>query len=163
MDQPTPLPQTQTGLPPLPKTGSSPILIITLLLTFPPAAFYKMWKEPRYHRWFAYFLFVTGLISITLPIAFMIFITPKLVSLYHDFGRNYDLTQNNNSSLISGITGIIQLVFAGWIFYKTRAKQALGKVALLGTLIFVSLGLVVAFVSYQNIVLSALLPIYNLL
>ena len=163
MEQTNMAPPVKTELPPMPQTGSHPFLIIALLLTFPPLAFIRMWKEPPYHRWFAYFLGITGIISVVLPIAFMIYITPKLVTLYHDFGRTYDVPQNNTTSLIAIASGIIQLIIGVWVFYKTRGKQALGKFTLIVTVILVSMGLVVAFISYQNIALSALLPVYNLL
>src|SRR6476620_6272108 len=48
-----------------PKGGETPFLLVLLLLIFfPPAAWYVMWKEHEYHRWFAWLIGAYGLLTI---------------------------------------------------------------------------------------------------
>lgn len=64
------------------------LVIILLLIIFPPVAWYKMWKKPRYHPWFSYVLWLNGIITIGIFGYFIFYSYPQLAQIFASFGGN---------------------------------------------------------------------------
>ena len=62
-----------------------PLLVILLILVFPPAAWYLLWRDTTYHRWFTYLLLVYGILTVAFSGVLIFVVMPKLSQLYSQF------------------------------------------------------------------------------
>ena len=70
-----------------PKGGETPLFLVLLLLVFfPPAAWYVMWKEKDYHRWFAWLIGIYGLFTLIGSLLIRFVLIPYSDKLYTSLG-----------------------------------------------------------------------------
>ncbi|MEN9407893.1 MAG: hypothetical protein RLZZ455_1109 [Candidatus Parcubacteria bacterium] len=140
---PLPAPDVAKTMPtkmhPLPSSvlpGSTPTWIIILLLVFfPPLAWYFMWKEARYHRWFPVLLWLYGIISITLFAIITIFVYPQINKLFESLNIERENTWLPYAAGTAVLLGICEILFGIFLFKKTQNGTALPNKLLLITLI----------------------------
>lgn len=135
-----------------------PLVIILLLLTFQPVALYLMYREKRYHRWFAYLLWVYAVMQLILFVSQAIFIYPQLAVLYKNFSTPQPTINIYSSLLFLCVLSIVE-IFAGiLLFKKTKEPFSSYKVLLrimIGVLVFGFLFAVLASLY------SFIIPIYT--
>lgn len=141
------------------KTTSKWVMIV-LLLFFPPIAFYLMWREKEYHKWFANLLILVGGLTSTLGIIQTLFITPKLLELYKDFNTEIPTTRSLLTYTLI-IFGIIELIFG--FYLNNKLKIELVTKRLLGLAVsFLLLTYLFGGYLQAKSMLSVITPLYNL-
>jgi hypothetical protein len=147
-----PTPSTQLTQTPQTPATSAPWFIILWLVIFPPVAWYLMWKESHYHRWFAYLLWLNSFPTISaLLLIFIVY--PRILALL-----NYIPSDQLIALALIVIFGILQLTLGFIVFRKTASQMPLTKTMLLVTIITLSIWYLIFIISYPLTVLSA----YNL-
>lgn len=139
---------------------TSPIVIILLLIFFAPLAWYFMWKEKRYHKWFAVLLTFYPIIAIIIIFPMAIFVIPKLTTLYKETGANPPTPWT--PLLITLIVNLLQISFGIYLFYKAKSPLATPKILLLIAVTLLALAPITLGLSIVSIVSSTIMPIYNL-
>lgn len=138
---------------------TSPIIIILFLLIFPPIALFFMFREKRYHKWFAYLLWIIAALQVFYIAIQGIFVLPKLQELYSN-SNIPNVPENAYVNLLYPLTLIVVEVFAGFVLYKKINREFVSYKNLLiltiGILIF---GYVFGF---AVTIYSIVLPVYNL-
>lgn len=139
---------------------TSPIVIVLLLIFFAPLAWYFMWIEKRYHKWFAFLiLFFASISLITISLMYFIVI-PKMIGLYREL--KIENIPDTRIPLLIGLTlNLIQLGFGAYLFKKAKSPLPTPKIFLIGAIIFLLInmfGLITVYFSVFGIIQ----PIYNL-
>lgn len=148
VNQPMPEKQKQT----------STLLIVLALLVFSPVGLYLLWKEKRLHVWFPNLLIFLSILNFLPAVSVGIFVMPKIMKLYQDFGVNY----NNNSSLFFGFIvlalSLVEVITGFILRKKVRPDGSLENKYILTCVAF----FVTEFIPVGIFVTSVILPIYNL-
>ena len=102
-----PMPENKTNFSSVNSFGS---------LVFFPVGIYLLWKE-KLHVWFPNLLILLSVLNILPALSIMIFVMPKILKLYQDFGINYN---NNNSIILGSIVLALSLIeiITGFILRK---------------------------------------------
>lgn len=136
--------------------------MLLLLFTFPPAAWYMMGKEARYHRWFVILLWINTAAILAVTIPFLFFTLPKLTQLY----QNFNSPQSSTLPSILSLAAIgVALFQGGYGLYLRRQIKAAGKIsrsALWVTITLFILNYLTGLFVINLTVLSAVFPLYNL-
>ena len=148
VNQPMPEKQKQTSV----------LLIVLALLVFFPVGIYLLWKEKKLHVWFPNLLILLSVLNILPALSIMIFVMPKILKLYQDFGINYN---NNNSIILGSIVLALSLIeiITGFILRKkVQPDGSLENKFILTCVTF----FITEFIPVGIFVMTAVLPIYNL-
>jgi len=145
------------------KTKQTPgLFILFWLVIFAPIGLYLLWREKRLHRWFPNLLIFFGFLNI-LPVATMkLFVFPKLVKLYEEFGANFNKNNIYVFAIAILVISFVEVVIG--IFLRKKLKE---EGFLKNVYVFVCLGFFVfQYVPFgwlmQSFVLGFIMPIYNL-
>jgi len=151
----------QSDVPNLPSENAIPKwVIIVLLLIFPPVAFYLMWKEKSYHKWFANLLIFVGSLTSILGIIQILIVTPKLLDLYKEFNTKISPTHSVAAYLLI-VFGIIEFSFG--IYLKNKLKMEHATKKFLATAVgFLLISYLFGGYLQAQSVLSVITPIYDL-
>jgi hypothetical protein len=138
--QPTPTtpPVQNNPQPQNTSKGPSKHLILILLIIFPPAAWYYMWKENRYHNWFASVLIVDGLIFIATAILFLLAIYYPITQASSTLG----VTTPEIASTIQYVfiaLGVIEIIYGLFLRLKTHHFTSLPKSYLIAAIILLTI------------------------
>lgn len=121
-----------------PKIGKSKHLILILLIVFPPLAWYYMWKEDRYHNWFASVLIIDGLIFIATAILLLATIYPPITQLFTAVKAEHPTTAKIMPYLFIAL-GIIEVAYGLYLRIKTHHLPLLPKKLLVLVIILLSI------------------------
>ena len=137
-----------------PKTSSW--VIIFFLTLFPPIAFYLMWKDEKYHGWFAYLNWLFG-ISLVLFSAFLFFaILPKINSLYAQIGYQ-NPNKGGTFAVVMVIVAVLQIIWGFILKKKQRGDGKLSTTYLLISIALFALDYIIPTILYSSVLsLSAL-------
>lgn len=120
-----------TRMHPLPSSGipgsTSRWIIVLLLIFFPPLAWYFMWKEARYHRWFPVILWLYGFLSIVLFSLIVFLIYPQLNKLYESLEIERENAWLPYAAYAAIGLSACELIFGVFLHKKSRNKTALSK------------------------------------
>lgn len=121
------VPPLQQASPPTPQTSSvSKHLILILLVLFPPLAWYYMWKENKYHNWFASVLMIDGLIFIGTSILLMAAVYPPITQLYDSLALPHPVLAETLPYVFI-IIGVIEILYGLYLKTQTRNTKSLSK------------------------------------
>ena len=138
-----------------------PWVIIILLLIFPtiPFALYFMYREKRYHKWFAYVLWVQAGWQILFYGIQAIFVLPQLQLLYENTNIPNAPTNISTRLVIPIILILIEIGVGIVLIKKVNADFLAYKKLLIFTLGVLIAGYVLGIILS---IYSFVLPIYNL-
>lgn len=144
------------------QTPQTPTWLVTLLLLFfPPAAWYFMWKEKRYHFWFPILLWLYGGLTLTVSSVYVFYVLPRILEVFKQLNTQIP-SYTPVLSYLSIIYGLVQLIFGVFLWKRIKSASKMSKnllIATLGVLIFNLLG---AGLFQGMTVMSTITPIYNL-
>lgn len=104
-----------------PKGGETPFfLVILLLVFFPPAAWYVMWKEKHYHRWFAWLIGFYGLLTIIGSLVMRVILIPFSDSLYASLGLEQPTVSPFSYVDYYVYLGIAEIILAAVLYVISR-------------------------------------------
>lgn len=101
------------------------LLVIFLILIFPPAAFYILWKYKTYHSWFSGLIWTTGLIIAAYTLAMNFFVLPYIAKAISVAGVGGQLIDNKWIYLLL-IFSVAQIIFG---FYLRRVFKKRGDIS----------------------------------
>lgn len=139
----------------------SNLSILFWLIIFTPIGLYLLWKERRLHNWFPNFLIFFGLINVITVAIMMLFVYPKLVKLYEEFGANFN--KNNVKFIAVVILAVSAVEVVTGFFLKKKLK---GEGFLKNASVFLCFGFFVfQYVPFgwlmRSFVIGTIWPIYN--
>jgi hypothetical protein len=135
-------------------------IMIVLVLTFPPAAFYLMRSQKKYHRYFPLLLLVLGGVIFLVFAAILFLVLPKLNSFY----VTYSITPMNFPGPVSVIAiffGLIQFALGAYGQVEINKAEGLARWFLNLSLVFLALDYCLVFLLPILIALSVIFPIYS--
>lgn len=101
------------------------LLVIFLILIFPPAAFYILWKYRTYHSWFSGLIWTTGSIIFAYTMALNFIVLPYITRAISVAGVG-GVAGDNKWVWVMLIFSIAQIVFG---FYLRRVFKQRGEIA----------------------------------
>lgn len=141
-----------------PANQTTILIIILWFLVFAPIGFYLLWKEKRLHIWFPNLLIILGILSVIPVFPIFLFVIPKLIKLYENFGADY-----NKSTPIIFAIAILTITFIQIVTGFILRKKVNPDGSLKNLYIYICLGFsVFQFISIGLFVLAFILQIYNL-
>ncbi len=160
-------PSVETAINPLPSSSmdssyseSPPTLstwfLIFLLIIFPPLAWYFLYKDKRYHRWFPILLYIYGALLLV-SVGVMQTSIMQLIGLYNGMGVKVPFTVYT-SVPIGIVFAAVMILFGLFLGMKIRAEKDNKGILITVILFFVSFGYAVAAIIY-----SIIYPIYGLI
>lgn len=145
-----------------PKAGETPFfLVLLLLIFFPPAAWYIMWREKEYHRWFAYLIGLYGVLTIIGSIIIQLVLIPQSVKIYQELGLIQPKISPFSFVPIYIVLGILELTLAALLFVIGRKHTDLPKNWLIIGLIALAFNSLVQPVTQVILTYSAFRSIYQ--
>lgn len=137
----------------------SPLVIIMLLFIFQPLALYFMYREKRYHRWFAFLLWFYSVIQLVIYCFQAILIYPQLSKLYENLTVPRP-TANIYAWIIAlTLLSFIEIIAGVILLRRTKEPTASYKKLLL---IIVGILILGFFFGVVASVYSFVFPIYTL-
>lgn len=136
-------------------------IVVALYFVFPPAAWYFIYKEEKFHRWLPNLLIIFGIIYTLLFTSYLIFVIPKLTNLYNEIGAAAPKNSSIYLSISAGLS-LIQLIFGIYLSRKIKVTGKLPKTLLIISILLLALDQFGVGFAVGLIVLSTILPIYNL-
>lgn len=141
-------------------THTSGFIVTLLLFIFPPIAWYFMWKEKRYYSWFVTLIIIYGVVYFLLFASQAFIVGPKLSALY----QSMNTAQPTTSKILPFIMTILTLLQIGFgIYLMGKIKKGnVTKTNLLISVIILAFDTIGISFAAGSIMLSTILPIYNL-
>lgn len=152
------LPTTNRSLKPSNPAWS----VFLILLVCPPAGWYLMYKDKRFHSWFAYLLWFSALIPILIYAVEAVFILPKLITLYESLNVPFPATNIYISLAVLSLISISEIIIGFILSKKTRERDTSYKKILNTAIIVLFLNLLFGGYAIAYPILSIITPIYNL-
>lgn len=138
-----------------------PWLLVVLLVFFPPAALYFMWKVRRYHSWFGVMLMLYGVMMLVVSGIQILVVMPRMMALYADFNVKvpaYGFVVNYGGL----VYGILQILLGMYVWRTVKKVGELSKRQLFLASAILVLNLLAVGLVPATAVLSVVLPLYNL-
>jgi hypothetical protein len=139
-------------------------VIVMLLLSVQPLAWYFIWKDKKYHGWFATILFFNSILSIIIPIILLFTVIPQLSQLY------VSLRITNPSTFIPQAGAVCMILLAFWQLWfslqlrkRIKAKGELPKDDLTKTILILILSTLLFSLGSTLLQLSVIIPLYGAL
>lgn len=139
-------------------------IVVLLLLVFPPAAWYIMWKERQYHRWFSVVIMIYSCALLLTIVNFVLFVVPQMLKMYQDMEIPNQFAPYIYPAVICLTAfSIIQI---GYSLYIKRYVEKYGKLSTNLLVITVSI-LILGYLFYSLVpgIMSILImsPLYSIL
>lgn len=99
--------------------------MLAMLFLFPPIGWFFMWKEKKYHSWFATTVFFYGIMGFILNAIVIVYITPYLPSIYEGLGISDPSPIESKYMLSLGIIIADAMMFFGmylWYYVKKHGE-----------------------------------------
>lgn len=100
------------------------LLVIFLILIFPPAAFYILWKYKTYHSWFSGLIWTTGFIIAAYTLAINFLVLPYVAKAISVAGIGGQLVDNKWIWVLLTFS-VLQIIFG---FYLKRVFKEKGDI-----------------------------------
>lgn len=139
-------------------------IVALLLLVFPPAAWYIMWKEKQYHRWFSVIIMIYSCALLLTIVNFVLFVAPQMLKMYQDMEIPNHFAPYIYPAVICLIAfSIIQI---GYSLYIKRYVEKYGELSTNLLVITVAI-LILGYLFYSLVpgIMSILImnPLYSIL
>lgn len=161
LQQVEPTPTSPPPAPPITKSGKSKHLILLLLIFFPPLAWYYMWKEDKYHNWFASVLIVDGLILLATSIMLFAAVYPPIIQLYTSLLLPRPVFYEVIPYAFIGI-GAIEVIYGLLLRLRTNHHHILSKKLLILAVLLLSIHFIGLPLSQIASYYSVLSSVYSL-
>jgi len=139
-----------------------PLAIVLLLIIFVPAALYLMYKQKRYHRWFAYLLWIEAGLSIIFFAILAIMILPHLLSLYQNLNIPYPKINLYIAVIVLGTVSITQIIVGILLFRKAKEPGFSYKKLLYTAIALLIFNMLFGGYGVFSSLISIVMPIYNI-
>ena len=136
--------------------------VLLLLVFFPPAAWYVMWKEKDYHRWFAWLIGIYGLFTLIGSLLIRFVLIPYSDKLYTSLGLEQPTISPFSFVNYYFVLGIVEIILALVLYIISRKYEKvpkawliIGLVGLVFTSFIQPLTLVVlSYTAYNNLIVQ---------
>lgn len=152
--------QSPTAIPSEPHV--QPWLIVLLIIFFQPLAWYFMSKDKHFHGWFPFLLWVTSVPFIIVETILLLFIVPRLTTLYQQLNSSSPGTISYLGIYAFIVYLLIVITFGIFLMIRVRKFGMLSKPLLWVTITVLALNLIATGIGLATTITSVILPIYNL-
>jgi len=135
-------------------------IMIVLVLTFPPAAFYLMRSQKKYHLYFPLLLLILGGLIFLVFAAILILVLPKLNSFFVTYGIS-PMNFPGSVSAFAIFFGLVQFAIGAYGQVEINKSEGLARWFLNLSLLFLALDYCLVFLLPILIALSVIFPIYS--
>lgn len=133
-------------------------VVIVLLIVFPPAALFIIFKEKQYHSWLPVLLWLFAIPYLFIFAIMRIFVTPQLETLYKNLNLPNSISTINVIIVLFMILLFTQTIYGFIISHKRKLLGYLSIKLLIIALLF----FVIDFISPAFILVGIIKPIYTL-
>ena len=138
-----------------PKTASW--IISLLLVIFPPAAFYLLWKDRAYHGWFAHLSWFFGASLVLFGVSFNFYVLPQINLAIGTLTGETAAHVGSGLLWLTVVLGIVQTGFGFSLRKKFRETGELPAVYLSASILLFILDYVLPLLVYSKVIT----PLYS--